>query len=105
MREGLYPQRFSLLEGGGSPEVQPKSERDEVLSQHGGGAMPRIAAEELRSLGARIFERLQVPHEEAVWVTELLVRANLVGHDSHGAIRIPQYAQAIRSGLVKPGVP
>jgi uncharacterized oxidoreductase len=67
--------------------------------------MPRVAAEELRSLGARIFERLQVPHEEAVWVTELLVRANLIGHDSHGAIRIPQYAQAIRSGLVKPGVP
>jgi uncharacterized oxidoreductase len=67
--------------------------------------MPRIPAGELRSLGAQIFEALQVPHAEAVWVAELLVRANLVGHDSHGAIRIPQYAQAIRSALVKPGVP
>jgi hydroxycarboxylate dehydrogenase B len=66
--------------------------------------MPRIPAGELRSLGVQIFEALQVPHEEAVWVAELLVRANLVGHDSHGAIRIPQYAQAIRSALVKPGV-
>jgi uncharacterized oxidoreductase len=53
----------------------------------------------------QIFDALQVPHEEAVWVAELLVRANLVGHDSHGAIRIPQYAQAIRSAFVKPGVP
>jgi hydroxycarboxylate dehydrogenase B len=67
--------------------------------------MPRIPAGELRSLGVQIFEALQVPHAEAVWVAELLVRADLVGHDSHGAIRIPQYAQAIRSALVKPGVP
>jgi uncharacterized oxidoreductase len=65
--------------------------------------MPRIQAEALRSLGARIFERLKVPREEASWVAELLVRANLVGHDSHGVIRIPQYAQAIQSSLVRPG--
>jgi uncharacterized oxidoreductase len=67
--------------------------------------MPYIQAEELRSLAARIFEALQVPWAEAVWVAELLVRANLVGHDSHGVIRIPQYAQAIQSALVKPGIP
>jgi uncharacterized oxidoreductase len=30
------------------------------------------------------------------------VRANLRGHDSHGAIRIPQYAGAIRTGHVNP---
>jgi uncharacterized oxidoreductase len=65
--------------------------------------MPRIQAGDLRSLGARIFEGLQVPREEAAWVAELLVRANLVGHDSHGVIRIPQYAQAIKSALVQPG--
>jgi LDH2 family malate/lactate/ureidoglycolate dehydrogenase len=65
--------------------------------------MPRLQAGELRSLAARIFEGLQVPREEAAWVAELLVRANLVGHDSHGVIRIPQYAQAIKSALVRPG--
>jgi uncharacterized oxidoreductase len=65
--------------------------------------MPRIQAGELRSIGTRIFEALRVPHEEALWVAELLVRANLVGHDSHGAIRIPQYAQAIQSARVQPG--
>jgi hydroxycarboxylate dehydrogenase B len=67
--------------------------------------MPRIQAGELRSLAARIFEALKVPHEDAAWVAELLVRANLVGHDSHGVIRIPQYAQAIQSSLVHPGAP
>jgi hydroxycarboxylate dehydrogenase B len=54
-------------------------------------------------LAARIFEELQVPREEAAWVAELLVRANLVGHDSQGVMRIPQYAQAIQSALVRPG--
>jgi LDH2 family malate/lactate/ureidoglycolate dehydrogenase len=65
--------------------------------------MPRLQAKELRSLAERIFERLRVPPEEASWVAELLVRANLVGQDSHGIIRIPHYAQAIKSRLVQPG--
>jgi LDH2 family malate/lactate/ureidoglycolate dehydrogenase len=67
--------------------------------------MPCVQAGELLSLARRIFEALQVPPEEAAWVAELLVRANLVGHDSHGVIRIPQYAQAIQSALVQPGAP
>jgi len=56
-------------------------------------------------LGGKIFEGLNVPPEEATWVAELLVRANLAGHDSQGIIRIPQYAQAIKSGQVQPGAP
>jgi uncharacterized oxidoreductase len=67
--------------------------------------MPRMQAGELRSLARSIFEALQVPPEEAAWVAELLVRANLVGHDSHGVIRILQYVQAIQSALVQPGAP
>jgi uncharacterized oxidoreductase len=65
--------------------------------------MSRIQAGELRSLAARIFEALAVPAGEAAWVAELLVRSNLVGHDSHGVMRVPQYARAIRAGLVQPG--
>jgi uncharacterized oxidoreductase len=67
--------------------------------------MPRIQAGELRSLAGRILEALRVPAEEAAWVAELLVRADLTGHDSHGVICIPQYAQAIQSALVRPGAP
>ena len=65
--------------------------------------MPRIPAGELRSLARRLFEALRVPSNEAAWVAELLVRADLAGHDSHGVICIPQYAQAIRSALTQPG--
>jgi hydroxycarboxylate dehydrogenase B len=64
--------------------------------------MPRILAGALRALGGRIFEALQVPSEAAAWVAELLVRADLVGDDSHGVVCIPQYAQAIQSALVQP---
>jgi hydroxycarboxylate dehydrogenase B len=67
--------------------------------------MPCIQAGELRSLARRLFEALQVPPEEAACVAESLVRADLAGHDSHGVIRIPQYAQAIRSALIQPGAP
>jgi uncharacterized oxidoreductase len=67
--------------------------------------MPQVSAQALRGLAAGIFAALRVPAEEAAWVAELLVRANLAGHDSHGVIRMPQYAQAIRSGQVHPGAP
>jgi LDH2 family malate/lactate/ureidoglycolate dehydrogenase len=67
--------------------------------------MPCIQAGELRWLVRRLFEALQVPSDEADWVAEVLVRADLAGHQSHGVIRLPQYAQAIRSALVRPGAP
>jgi hydroxycarboxylate dehydrogenase B len=67
--------------------------------------MPCLQAGELRSLAGRLFEALRVPPEEAACVAESLVRADLAGHDSHGVIRIPQYAQAIRSALIQPGAP
>jgi uncharacterized oxidoreductase len=64
--------------------------------------MPCIAAEQLRSLTRRLFEALQVPPLEAAWVAELLVRADLEGHDSQGVMRIPQFVQAIRSAITQP---
>jgi uncharacterized oxidoreductase len=67
--------------------------------------MPDVQAGELRSLVRRILEALQVPEGEAAWVAELLVRADLTGHDSQGVIRLPQYAQAIRASLIHPGAP
>jgi LDH2 family malate/lactate/ureidoglycolate dehydrogenase len=65
--------------------------------------MPRVRARGLRTLSRCIFEALLVPREEAAWVAKLLVRADLVGHDSQGVMRIPQYARAIQSALVQPG--
>ena len=44
-----------------------------------------------------------MPHPIADEVTEVLVGANLAGHDSHGFLRIPMYLKAIAEGKMAPG--
>jgi uncharacterized oxidoreductase len=58
--------------------------------------------DQLEALATRIFAALGVPDGDAAWVARLLVRANLRGHDSHGVIRVPQYAGSIRKGDTNP---
>jgi uncharacterized oxidoreductase len=65
--------------------------------------LPLFSAESLIKIGIEIFRGMNVPLEEASLVSELLVKANLVGQDSHGVIRIAQYVKAIEEGEVKPG--
>lgn len=43
------------------------------------------------------------PHGEADLVAERLLKSDLCGHPSHGAIRVPRYMEMIREGLIKPG--
>ena len=64
--------------------------------------MPRLPADRLRELGTAILDALGSPHERSAWVIETLVRANLAGHDSHGIMRLPQYADHLRQGLIQP---
>src|ERR671930_2523274 len=56
----------------------------------------------LERFARRVFERLGTPVGIAGEVAAHLVRANLAGHDSHGVIRIPQYALQIEQGAIKP---
>src|SRR3989442_13562475 len=67
--------------------------------------MPTIDAFRLESTATRIFEALGTPAGDAAWIATLLVRANLRGHDSHGVIRIPQNAEAVRKETVDPKSP
>ena len=67
--------------------------------------MPTIDATRLESTATRIFEALRAPRGDAAWIARLLVLANLRGHDSHGVIRIPQYAQAVKAGGIDPASP
>jgi uncharacterized oxidoreductase len=67
--------------------------------------MPTIDASRLESTATSIFEALGAPAGDAAWIATLLVRANLRGHDSHGVIRIPQYAEAVRKETVDPKSP
>lgn len=66
--------------------------------------MPTFSAEQLKKVGLKIFKAAEVPENEAQTVTSFLVKSNLVGHDSHGVIRIPQYINLIKNGMIKPGV-
>lgn len=64
--------------------------------------MPTLAAGTLRLNVQAILEATDTPPDLAQIVAEALVEANLVGHDSHGLIRLPQYIDMVRQGQVKP---
>ena len=65
--------------------------------------MPTYQAAALEAAGAAIFVGAGVPADEAQIVAHSLVTSNLLGHDSHGVIRIPQYVNNVRQGLVHVG--
>jgi len=67
--------------------------------------MPTIDSGRLESTATRIFEGLGAPPSDAAWIGRLLVLANLRGHDSHGVIRIPQYAEGVKTGGIDPRSP
>ena len=57
-----------------------------------------IAAAPLRDLVQTIFERAGSDPAEAEAVAGHLIEANLMGHDSHGVIRVAPYIELVRSG-------
>ncbi|CAK9019586.1 Glycerol kinase (ATP:glycerol 3-phosphotransferase) (Glycerokinase) (GK), partial [Durusdinium trenchii] len=65
--------------------------------------MPILNANQLKQLGGRILEAAGVSPADAEIVASELAEANLVGHDSHGVMRLMQYVQMIEEGFVKPG--
>ena len=65
--------------------------------------MPTFTAPQLRKISASILETAGTPRDEAKQVAASLVKSNLVGHDSHGVIRIIQYIEEIREGKIRPG--
>jgi uncharacterized oxidoreductase len=60
----------------------------------------KITADKLRDLTAAIFHRAGCQPDEAGRIAGHLVEANLVGHDSHGVIRITPYIQWLKAGKV-----
>lgn len=50
-----------------------------------------------------MFRKAGTTEEEAATVAEELVTSNLMGLDSHGVLRIPQYLDQIKEGLIIPG--
>jgi LDH2 family malate/lactate/ureidoglycolate dehydrogenase len=64
--------------------------------------MQRYPATFLRTIATDVFAAIGTPTEEAAIVAEHLVASNLVGLDSHGVVRIPQYADWVRAGTIRP---
>src|SRR5947209_3620248 len=62
----------------------------------------RFKAGPLHSLTRRLFIAAGAPSHIADAVAEILVNANLAGHDSHGVLRIPAYLRMIEQGQIDP---
>ncbi|MEX0676502.1 MAG: malate/lactate/ureidoglycolate dehydrogenase [Pirellulales bacterium] len=62
----------------------------------------KIDSEKLKRLTASIFAAAGCKAEEAARIARYLVEANLVGHDSHGVIRVSSYIDFVRAGKVVP---
>jgi hydroxycarboxylate dehydrogenase B len=65
-------------------------------------AFSRVAPADLSRIGVEIFAAAGSAPEEARLVADHLVEANLVGHDSHGVIRIKKYVGWLKAGQVLP---
>ena len=64
--------------------------------------MPLLQSSTLIEFVGRIFAAAGAPQDIAHLVAASLVSSDLVGHDSHGSVRVRQYLDAIRRGDLKP---
>jgi uncharacterized oxidoreductase len=64
--------------------------------------MPLLQSSTLIDLATRIFGAAGAPDDIAKLVATSLVGSDLVGHDSHGSVRVRQYLDAIRRGDLNP---
>lgn len=60
----------------------------------------KLHADRLRAFTAAIFKAAGCQPAEAARIADHLVEANLVGHDSHGVIRVATYVQWLQAGKV-----
>ena len=65
---------------------------------------PVITAEALRDFAAKVLAGGGFSHDESVLTAQSLVLANLMGHDSHGVIRVMEYTSFLHKGLLKSDV-
>ncbi len=61
-------------------------------------------APHLHAIARTLFVAAGTSRHIAHDVAEILVKAHLTGHDSHGVLRIPAYLKGIDSGYIKPSV-
>ena len=60
-----------------------------------------MPASELRQAVLDIFLHAGAPAPVAQRIADSLVESNLVGHDSHGVLRVPEYVERIQAGTLQ----
>src|SRR5215475_4255848 len=65
--------------------------------------MPNVGVDDLTAFAAAVYQAAGAPPEHARIVAAHQVRANLVGHDSHGVVLLPTYVDRIGRGHIVPG--
>jgi len=63
---------------------------------------PRFSGEDLERTATDVLRALGASDETARLVATSLIMSNLVGHDSHGIVRLIQYSDWVKSGQIKP---
>lgn len=63
---------------------------------------PRFSEDRLVEIGVSIFCAVGTPEHLATQVVRALVLSNLVGHESHGLVRLPGYVSGIKGGHLHP---
>src|SRR5438034_10449681 len=61
-----------------------------------------VTASRLMALVVEILRKVGVPDADARLLADTLIEADLRGVHSHGVMRLPNYVQRIRAGLVRP---
>ncbi len=64
--------------------------------------MPVLTAGQLKKLTWAVFKKLGAPVEVAEIMSNYTVDSHLYGHDTHGLISIPRYANDVRVGRIDP---
>lgn len=63
--------------------------------------MLTIPEAELRTFVYQIFCAARAPEPIAQRIADALVESNLVGHDSHGVLRAPEYVERVQTGALQ----
>jgi LDH2 family malate/lactate/ureidoglycolate dehydrogenase len=56
----------------------------------------------LNAFCAGVFEKLGVPHEDALIAADAIVGSNMRGVDTHGVIRMLVYTAKLKGGFINP---
>jgi len=65
--------------------------------------MPNIDSERLKRISHDVLIKHGANEEEASIISNQLMEANLIGHDSHGIIQLATYIDRVKKGVVVPG--